>query len=222
MSGLKTDVQRWIDYHTQLFPGFGKYLSDNPPQIHVLGSRLAPYSVESLCAASDVMYTEETQPRGYGRHCAWMIRHMRPETLGDSETLSGPKVVDDLLVSRCPQCQDYGVANILSPGTLKRIRSGVEAGHDKETQYHEEPLLTCTIVCNCSAGRGRKGSRWSDDHCLIEYTQLLQTACDRAQEREGAPACVYCVMWRVAREQVEAFDTRQKSRPQELSGEELP
>ena len=207
---MKSDLDHALEYHGQAFPGFAKWLRDNPAQSKFIAKVIGHYTREQLREATDAMYGAEKKPYGYSNHAAELQAIIRQDaSAAISGPHTGPQVIDGVLVVDCPKCQDTGVASVLSPLTVKRMRA----------EDPEKGILTCGIVCDCRRGDGRKGSRWDDRHCLIGFARLLVDA-ESLSRRDKIP--LFDAIWQLGLEQVEAFDARQKSRPQDLSGGDLP
>ena len=193
-----SDYQRWWDYHCQMFSGFGKFMADNPAQPRMVKRMLEPYSLEKLQEATEAMFEAPKKPF-FGNHAAWIRDYMRSDLLGDSEISHGPTVTDDQLTAKCTRCMDYGLVSVLSPGTLRRLRRG-QTG----------VLTTCSVVCDCRAGNGRRGVRWDGRPSLVPYEPIM----DEAVSNPRPGMSLDERMWAIASEIVLGIPE-----PAELSGE---
>lgn len=190
---MKSDFDRWLDYHSTAYPGMLKWLADktNKGQVDHMRRLLEPYSIDDLSAATDALYGAEDQPRGYSEHARAIRRLVNPKQESKSSADDGPKVVDGHLVASCPRCMDYGVVEVLSQKTIHALRSSDECPR--------HPVLgTCILACSCNRGRGKaqscKLSTWQDGHNLIRYEDVLDEACNRHREFDSLQEA----MWHVA------------------------
>lgn len=205
---MQSDFDRWIDYHGKAYPGFAKWIADNDAQVRFLRRLLEQYTIDQLSSATDRMYALEDQPRGYGEH-GRKIRQLVVEAGGASQQSNerhGPELRDGRLVANCWRCMDYGLVSVLSPSTLRRIRSN--------DQSH--CLATCSVACDCQRGqqmsrRIQRLPQWADGHCLIRYEDVIDEA--EASHRDT---------WDVACDMVADRDQRLVPRAVELSAEALP
>jgi hypothetical protein len=164
---MLSDFDRWLEYHTEAYAGFGKWITDNPDQVRFMRRLLEPYGITQLQSATDRLYALDDQPRGYGEH-ARKIRQIISESGGPGDSQpTGPEVRDDHLTARCWRCMDYGSVSVLSPATLKRMHAG-DSSHG---------LMTCAVACNCDAGRKyTRLPKWSNSANLVRYEDVLDYA----------------------------------------------
>lgn len=161
-----TDFDRWMPYHTNAYPGFGKWTAANTDQVDHMRRLLRPYTYEQLKGATDRLYDQEDQPRGYGNHA----RAIRSILQGDSPVYGqsgkqlGPQVRHGQLVANCPDCMDEGMFEVLSPDCLRDIWAG----------KRDKGLRTCVIACTCANGsyvaRTRKLPQYKPGHAIFKRT----------------------------------------------------
>ena len=201
------DLERWIGYHGGAFPGFAKWIANNPDQLQHIRRVIGHYSFDELKVATDTLYAEDPHPTGYSKHAPAVRRLCNTNTNNTESAKEGPKVIDGHLTARCPRCQDYGLVTVLTPTCLKQLWA----------DYEELPLATCTIACNCELGsskaRAHRLPLWDEDrYCLISYESiLLATMGDDKSLTEWGEARRLLVEW-----------DQQRRQPQELTGEVLP
>lgn len=204
---MKSDFDRWLDYHCTAYPGMLKWLSDeaNKGQVAHMRRLLDRYTVEQLSAATDALYEMHNQPAGYSNHARAVRDLVREQTAGggDSKVMAGPRVVGGELTAACWRCMDYGIVSVLNPATLKRLRDPEQA---------PTVLGTCCVACDCDAGHHHQRlPTWSHNHCLIRFDDVSDEACESHQ-----------AMWEVARQMVAQRDAELTPAAQELSGDVLP
>ena len=198
------DFKRWINYHAGAFPGFGRWMRDNPDQLDHMERLLGHYALEDLTEATDALYASDTQPGGYGSHGRAIRRLCNPDgpTGGRPE---GPELRDGTLVASCSRCMDYGMIEVVSPSCLRSLYKHADRPVGEWVQ-------TCMVACDCSLG-GRKARKlripqWSSRSALIPYLEILD-------EAEGG------CEWSIARERLLELDDKRRQ-PQPLTGNDLP
>jgi hypothetical protein len=201
---MQSDFDRWLEYHATAYGGFGKWVAENNDQVRFMRRLLEAYTIDELQAATDRLYALDEQPRGYGEH-ARRIRQLIVAAgghAGQSDSI-GPRVIDEHLTAECWRCLDYGIVSVLSPATLKRLR----------TQSTEHSLTTCVVACNCRRGNAARKRlvQWADGHCLIRIDDVLDAAVDQRRD-----------MWDVACDMVRQRDEELRPHAVELSGDVLP
>ncbi len=142
---MKPDFDRWLDYHSNAYPGFARWVGENKAQIEHMRRLLGHFGIEQLQQATDSLYAMDEQPNGYSNHARAIRRLCSPHTHSTTSAVEGPSVIDGRLVASCARCMDYGVVEVLSPKCLKALWAD---------QYSDpQPVLTtCMIACDCQLG----------------------------------------------------------------------
>jgi hypothetical protein len=200
---MKSDFEHWLVHHGKAYPGFAEWIESHPDQIDHLRRLLARYTRQQLEAATDALYEQDTQPNGYSHH-GRAIRRLIVESSGagyQAAVQRGPQHLGDELVAACIRCMDFGLVEVLSPATIKRL-----AANDPS-----RGLMTCLLACSCGLGERESKihriPRWQDGHMLIRYEDVLDLHCSSHRAE-----------WEIAHEMfLEAHDRRQPQMHEEFS-----
>jgi len=161
-----TDFDRWMPYHADAYPGFGKWTIQNAEQLEHMRRLLRPYTYDQLKGATDRLYDQSDQPRGYGGHARAIRDILQSDSpiYGQSGKQLGPQMRHGQLVASCIECMDEGMFAVLSPDCLRDIWS------DKRGKG----LRTCMIACSCGNGayvaRTRRLPQYKPGHAIFKRT----------------------------------------------------
>lgn len=164
-----TDFDRWLPYHGKAYPGFTKWTTQNPDQLDHMRRLLRPYTYDQLKGATDRLYDQPDQPRGYGNHARSIRDILQSDSpvYGQSGRQLGPQRRHGALVADCPECMDYGMFDVLSPQCLEHVWAGRK----------EKGLRTCVIACTCANGsyvaRTRKLPQYRPGHAIFKWSVAM-------------------------------------------------
>jgi hypothetical protein len=174
-----SEFQEWMRYHRKAYPGLAAWLEKNDGQADMWAKVLGKTPLDAAKRATDTLFEQEDQPRGYGEHPR-AIKRLAWET----RTKSVPRKVDGQDTYSCRRCRDSGMVSVVSAASLRAAWAN----------HRDHGIRWCAVACDCAAGerfafppKGVRGMlRWKDNTTLFSWDDVIEHA--RTID-EGMPDC---------------------------------
>ena len=150
----RAEFDHWIDnVHGGCFPGVKAWLRkmDYDERKAVLGAwfgKLQYFTPEDCEQASNDLWGQDTQPKGFGQHPIIMVRmlrkkkHARDRIEADEQSWRPP--VDGQITYKCLDCRDEGTIRCFHPKTVVELKRVAD-----DAKIHPYRI---SRACTCKAG----------------------------------------------------------------------
>jgi hypothetical protein len=161
---------QWLAYHTTAYPGLTKWLETNDGQVDMWARLLQKTPLDAARRATDALFEQEDQPRGYGEHpraikrLAWETRAAPPQ----------PRQINGHDTYLCPRCRDSGILSVASAATLRAAW----------VDMRSHGVRWCAVACDCEAGERfaappkgvRPMLRFQRNSTLFTFEEVIEQA----------------------------------------------
>jgi hypothetical protein len=144
------EFAEWFEYHSAAFTGIPEWLAKRPspkPTLDRWCGVLRNVNLFDAKLATDRLFAQEDQPRGFDRHPAAVAAITRKNR--EPEAFQPRRIIDGQESFRCLLCEDDGRLTCWHPEQIKHYRS--------TGKLSERLPNTCSMSCTCAAGEQHHG-----------------------------------------------------------------
>lgn len=166
-----TEFDTWYDYHLGYFPGVDGWMKtkvpNKPATFAAWRKTLARISLEDAKAATEALYHQAGETKGFGKHAAIIARLAGQIAADRAPEQPRAQYVDGEQVYRCLVCHDIGTVIVWHDYTVA-IAAGKVANQKLAPGTKWSNLYTMALGCCCAAGeRWKHIGRYDEKNYLM-------------------------------------------------------